>query len=458
MSDQLKRARLIPYDLMREVLETDKAITFDFNPETLNLQVSKGQEMDASRRGRQQTQSVGDSNKTLSFEAIFDTTRPKGVAGEDQDGAKAPEKFDVRLKTSRIADLLQVEEKGKKPATRRVLFSWGAFNFPGLITSFSETLDYFSPEGVPLRSKVSIGMTEKHFRYKVSAAEARAAQKAPPKLNDAGAVATANDSDSLFDVLAGSGFNFDASVDLDLDLGLALDAQLSLGIDASLGIDLGLDIDLAAAAGAGIELSASAAVDVFGDAVLEAGFGADVDLGRAASGTLGAPSRGGPAGAPSNPWASEGPTPGTAAAELAASVNSRRASPAAERPLPPAGGDFSATEFAAPPDGGQVASVAPSLVDGGGRAGQVETSDAPVGVDVRPPSTPIPVRGSPPLTRPRYGPPPPDRVYSRKPRSRPGAAASGEHRPAWERLPDEPRLMAADTARRARRSRCGGCG
>jgi len=41
-----------------------------------------------------------------------------------------------------------------------VLFGWGTFIFCGQIQSMTETLDFFSEDGVPLRSTVKLTMTE----------------------------------------------------------------------------------------------------------------------------------------------------------------------------------------------------------------------------------------------------------------------------------------------------------
>jgi hypothetical protein len=41
-----------------------------------------------------------------------------------------------------------------------VLMHWGAFRFKGFLTQYRETLDFFSKEGVPLRSTLSLAMTE----------------------------------------------------------------------------------------------------------------------------------------------------------------------------------------------------------------------------------------------------------------------------------------------------------
>src|SRR5690349_7112964 len=102
MSAALKRAQLVPFDDGGRTLQEDEAIDFDFNPETLTLKVSSGQQQDRGRRGHQQVQNVGASSATLSLEAIFDATRPKadGEAGNDET------QLDVRGRTRKIADLL----------------------------------------------------------------------------------------------------------------------------------------------------------------------------------------------------------------------------------------------------------------------------------------------------------------------------------------------------------------
>ena len=105
MSDQLTPALLIPYDAAGENLDDAKTITLDFNPETLKLKIQAGEEADRGREGRQQTQHVAKSTATLSFDAVFDTTRPNPARGGSGDGPASPEKLDVRIKTAAIAGL-----------------------------------------------------------------------------------------------------------------------------------------------------------------------------------------------------------------------------------------------------------------------------------------------------------------------------------------------------------------
>ena len=41
-----------------------------------------------------------------------------------------------------------------------VRFSWGSFLFDGLIDSIEESIEFFSPEGKPLRASVSLGLSQ----------------------------------------------------------------------------------------------------------------------------------------------------------------------------------------------------------------------------------------------------------------------------------------------------------
>jgi hypothetical protein len=138
-SVKLTKARLVP--------QTGDPIEVQFNPVSLVYEVSNSlaqQNRDATRR-----QLVTQSNARLSVELQFDSTTT---------GAS------VREQTLPIKRLLRPDEAD----TRAVLdivppvvrFEWGTFLFSGLVESYRETLDFFSPEGVPLRAQVSIAMTQ----------------------------------------------------------------------------------------------------------------------------------------------------------------------------------------------------------------------------------------------------------------------------------------------------------
>ena len=396
-TSQFRRAKLVPFDAGGRNPQEARAIPLDFNPETLTLKVSGGEQRDRSRRGRQQVQNVGASKATLSFECIFDSTRPRDASDSSTGGE---EMLDVRTRSKPIADLLQVYGSGREQAPRRVQFRWGTLIFNGVISQHQEVFDYFSPSGVPLRSKLSITLTEQEFRYEVSATDAAQRRQA---VEQASASARSQAAAAGAGSLMGGGSGLDLSGGFELSAGLNLDLNLDMSLSAQVGLSasLGLSADIGVSVGAGIALDASAAVDLFGPAAL----GTGADLGRSGV-AIPQPSPGlAAAGVPPNPWAPDGPAPGSRAAGLAAVVSSQRA---------------------------------------GGAA-----SAATAGSGTRPP---LPVRGSPPLASlrtPAAGAP----LFA--PRSAPTPAA-GERRPPWETLPA---AVSTTTPRpHATACSCGGCG
>ena len=417
MSTKLTRAKLTPYASDGKTLNADDTIKLDFNPETLTLKVSTAQQQDKPRRGRQQVQNTGAASATLSFDAIFDTTRPKSLDLVQEGDLNDDTALDVRKRTGPIATWLGATDPPKgssgsgngKPskAPRRVQFQWGTVVFDGVITSHQETFDFFSPSGVPLRSKVQLTMTEQNFTYAISADHlaGTAATPAPSNVRDA---ATAADADSLFDLGPdGLSLGFSASVGIDI----SLDASASLSAQLGVSADFGVSLD------AGFSMSASAALDVFGSAALTAGIsasggGGGGDVGQAGLSQV-ALTQGSLAGsgqAPS-PWAPDGPAPGSAAAGLAASVNAMRMAGAA---IPPPGG--------------------PGAL---------------------PSTTPLPVRGSPPPVLPRSPGIIDTTVYSST-RLVPQAVLDGDRLPLWQALPGDSASLAPVPT--AFTSHPGGCG
>jgi hypothetical protein len=129
---------------------TRQPLEVDFNPESLKLSISNALQANRGRRKKEPPQFVTDSTAKLAVELVFDTT----TYG-----------FDVRQITSRVAQMMKPkgsarQQKKKKGIPAIVIFEWGTFLFEGYIDSFNETLDFFAAEGVPLRSTVSLSITE----------------------------------------------------------------------------------------------------------------------------------------------------------------------------------------------------------------------------------------------------------------------------------------------------------
>lgn len=427
---ELASAVLVPFDEQgKNPVDSEKTI-LDFNPETLNIKITNTLEQEQAQKNKPRRQFVASTSSTLSFDAIFDSTHPSKQPGHAP-SSETPEMLDVRKRTERLAKLLYVDDKAKKPAPRRVRFSWGSIVFEGVMDSYAEVLDYFSPEGVPLRSKVSISIKEQKFEYKIEGQRAalagfnNAAPGAPPGVGP-GTVPGA-DADGPLGLGAPGAFGAGLSFGLDASFGLSADVGLSLGfgVDAAVGLDLGVGVDLGFSAGASFGMSMDAAVEVFGGAAVSAAVGASggaagvaagsapagppagaaavaaagggIDLGKSTRG--GARAEAGPiAKGNQAPWAPAGPTPGSRAAALAAIVHEQRASASPPDRTPP-GGSFTATH-----------------------------------IEPKAAATPLPVRGSPPRLPPAVGSQGSGVVFG-KARSQPVERANlAGDRPHWEAL------------------------
>ena len=101
-------------------------------------------------KGKQKTlEFVGISRKSFSIELFYDTYE----AGTD-----------VRVYTNEIVHLMDptVEYKGKK-VPPVCLFSWGGFNFRGIVEKVTQNFSLFLNSGIPVRAVLTVGF--KQFNY-----------------------------------------------------------------------------------------------------------------------------------------------------------------------------------------------------------------------------------------------------------------------------------------------------
>ncbi len=123
-----------------------------FNPQSLQI-TYRSSGPDGSQQTEKKAPTQGAAKQPtgnvteISMDLLFDTTQ----TGKD-----------VRDTTIKIADMLQAGiRSGQKSAdVPQVRFHWGTFIFEGNVTSVSETIDFFSEQGVSLRSTVKLSMTE----------------------------------------------------------------------------------------------------------------------------------------------------------------------------------------------------------------------------------------------------------------------------------------------------------
>jgi len=156
----LAKAKLIPLDDSGAESDESKHINVQFNPSSLKVTLANTLKADSkSSSSGAAAQFVDKSSSSLAIELMFDTTLKS-------DGAEA--NTDVRQQTQKIAEAFMkpIEGSGDKLlAPARCRFQWGAFMFVGMMGSYNETLDFFSPEGIPLRAKLGLSLKEDKFQF-----------------------------------------------------------------------------------------------------------------------------------------------------------------------------------------------------------------------------------------------------------------------------------------------------
>jgi len=142
-----------------KTINPDKDCTVQFNPESLKVsfsnQISKPEGAPA-KKGKPPTQFVGVGTTKLSLQLWFDVT------------ALLPEEkaeTDVRNLTKKVSYFITPKggESAEKMIPPLVRFTWGSFQFDGIMESMEESLEFFSSDGRPLRASVTIGLTQQEI-------------------------------------------------------------------------------------------------------------------------------------------------------------------------------------------------------------------------------------------------------------------------------------------------------
>ncbi|HVG18989.1 MAG TPA: hypothetical protein VNI02_08035 [Blastocatellia bacterium] len=260
---QIKRALLTP------VTGTGGEIEVHFNPVSLQLAITNTLE----EKGQDKKQFVTKSVAKLTMDLIFDTTH---------DGQ------DVRALTEKVAKFMEPADK-KAPAI--VSFEWGTYKFQGLVESYKETIDFFSPGGVPLRATINLTLSRQEKVFEPSdtsskfdtqgALEAEAVQMPTGANQDATrAGALGGNPRAGRSIAAANGL---ASMRFSAGASLTVSGSVKLGAPvafASGGAGLSVGGGLSASASAGLSIGAG------GGAGLSFGGGAGAGIG--ASGGIGA--------------------------------------------------------------------------------------------------------------------------------------------------------------------------
>lgn len=182
----LERAKLIPVSGNNDTPDLNNAIDVQFNPVSLKVNLANTLKPPQGQGSSRATQFVDKSSSSLAVELVFDTSYiPAGSSAETAQGGGTRNRIeqgsDVRQQTRKIAEkfMKPVEAGGRMQAPSRVLFQWGAFEFVGIVQSYDETLDFFSPKGRPLRATVALKLNEDRYQFRSNDSDALAAENGP---------------------------------------------------------------------------------------------------------------------------------------------------------------------------------------------------------------------------------------------------------------------------------------
>ena len=142
----------------------NSAVPVQFNPETLKVSytstIKPPDNASTNKNGTSAMQFVSQGTTKLNVQLWFDVTAvlPQADAGIT----------DVRKLTQKVAYFMMAKPADNDPNTKlppAVRFVWGSFQFDGLMESMEESLEYFSPDGIPLRANVTISLIQQTIQF-----------------------------------------------------------------------------------------------------------------------------------------------------------------------------------------------------------------------------------------------------------------------------------------------------
>ncbi|MEO6092084.1 MAG: peptidoglycan-binding protein [Novosphingobium sp.] len=244
----LRKARLIELkeDLSSE-LDGGKKIDVQFNPDTLKVTYAnqvvqpEGGNQAAGTAGRQ---FVGAGTTKLALTLWFDVTAMTESAVDD---VRRLTRDVIHFMTPKASE--QDANKLAPPGTR---LSWGSFIFDGMVEGLEETLEYFSPEGKPLRASIVLTLAQQKILVSSFEGDGRVAR--------AGArpFASARQGDSLQGMAAGAGKGGDwqgIAAANGIEDPLRMNAGQFVDLNATIGGGLSAGVNIGSGAGAAFSLT-----------------------------------------------------------------------------------------------------------------------------------------------------------------------------------------------------------
>lgn len=161
-TSQLAKAELRELDAdFENEINRDRWTTVQFNPETLKVTFAnqiQTPEGAGDQGGTPARQFVGAGTTKLTLQIWFDVMAlPDGENTEN----------DVRNLTRKISYYITPQPTTDNPpkfVPPAIRFLWGSFSFDGIMESLEESLEYFSPDGRPLRASMSLALTQQKIQ------------------------------------------------------------------------------------------------------------------------------------------------------------------------------------------------------------------------------------------------------------------------------------------------------
>ena len=152
----LAKAKLIELDQKFEKEKPDGQQTdVQFNPETLKVTYANTQAPGVDQSAGNAGQFIGAGSTKLALQLWFDCTAMEKDPVDD-----------VRRLTEKVI-FFMTPQKSDADATKLsppgVCFQWGTFLFKGVVESLEQTLEFFSPDGKPLRASISLTLSQQQI-------------------------------------------------------------------------------------------------------------------------------------------------------------------------------------------------------------------------------------------------------------------------------------------------------
>ncbi len=142
-------------------INRDQWTTVQFNPESLKVTFTNQIQTPSGagdQNGTPSRQFVGAGTTKLALQIWFDDMAL--ADGENTEN-------DVRNLTKKVAYFITPQATTDNPPKfipPAIRFLWGSFSFDGIMESLEESLEYFSPDGRPLRASMSLALSQQKIQ------------------------------------------------------------------------------------------------------------------------------------------------------------------------------------------------------------------------------------------------------------------------------------------------------